>query len=204
MHDRLSKKFLWVTLFNLIITLVEFIGGIVSGSLALLSDAVHNLGDVGAILLSFFAHIVGQKSKNNRKTFGYKRAEILAAFTNAIILIVISGFLIVEAIRRFSNPVTIGGNVMLIVAVVGLLGNFVSMLAMHSDSKHNLNVKSTFLHMLSDAVSSVGVIVAAVVIKIWDVTWLDPAITIFPGLDCFEGSDSHRHRKYQYSDGIKS
>lgn len=182
MHDRLSKKFLWVTLFNLIITLVEFIGGIVSGSLALLSDAVHNLGDVGAILLSFFAHIVGQKSKNNMKTFGYKRAEILAAFTNAIILIVISGFLIVEAIRRFSNPVTIGGNVMLIVAVVGLLGNFVSMLAMHSDSKHNLNVKSTFLHMLSDAVSSVGVIVAAVVIKIWDVTWLDPAITIFVAL----------------------
>lgn len=182
MHDRLSKKFLWVTLFNLIITLVEFIGGIVSGSLALLSDAVHNLGDVGAILLSFFAHIVGQKSKNNRKTFGYKRAEILAAFTNAIILIVISGFLIVEAIRRFSNPVTIGGNVMLIVAVVGLLGNFVSMLAMHSDSKHNLNVKSTFLHMLSDAVSSVGVIVAAVVIKIWDVNWLDPAITIFVAL----------------------
>lgn len=71
---------------------------------------------------------------------------------------------------------------MLIVAVVGLLGNFVSMLAMHSDSKHNLNVKSTFLHMLSDAVSSVGVIVAAVVIKIWDVTWLDPAITIFVAL----------------------
>ncbi len=144
MHDRLSKKFLWVTVFNVVITLAEFIGGVVSGSLALLSDAVHNLGDVGAILLSFVSHRISQKHKNSKKTFGYKRAEILAAFTNAIILLVISGFLIVEALRRFSEPVEIGGNVMLVVSIVGLLGNFISMVVMHADSKRNLNVKSTF------------------------------------------------------------
>lgn len=182
MHDRLSKKFLWVTVFNVVITLAEFIGGVVSGSLALLSDAVHNLGDVGAILLSFVSHRISQKHKNSKKTFGYKRAEILAAFTNAIILLVISGFLIVEALRRFSEPVEIGGNVMLVVSIVGLLGNFISMIVMHADSKRNLNVKSTFLHMLSDAVSSVGVIVAAIFIKFWHITWLDPAITILVAL----------------------
>lgn len=182
MQDNLSKKFLWVTIFNLLITLVEFIGGIVSGSLALLSDAVHNLGDAGAILLSFVAHLIGKKRKNEKKTFGYKRAEILAAFSNALVLLVICVFLIVEAAKRFSEPREIVGNLMLVVSIVGLIGNFVSMLVMHTDSKHNMNVKSTFLHMLSDAVSSVGVIFAAVIIKYFGITWLDPVVTILVAL----------------------
>ncbi len=178
MHDNLSKKFLWVTLFNLVITLVEFIGGLFSGSLALLSDAVHNLGDAGAIMLSFVAHLISRKKKNNIKTFGYKRAEILAAFTNAVVLIVICVFLVVEAVKRFQEPAEIMGNVMLLVSIVGLIGNFVSMLVMHADSKNNMNVKSTFLHMMSDALSSVGVIIAAVFIKFFGWVWLDPVITI--------------------------
>lgn len=182
MKDQLSKKFLWVSLFNVIITVVEFVGGLISGSLALLSDAVHNLGDVGAILLSFFAHLLSRRDKDAQKTFGYKRAEVLAAFTNAVLLIVISVFLIFEAIKRFQEPVAIAGNLMLIVSIIGLLGNFVSMLVMHADSKNNMNVKSTFLHMLSDAVSSVGVIFAAIAIKFFNVQWLDPVVTILVAL----------------------
>lgn len=182
MKDNLSKKFLWVTLFNLLITLVEFIGGLVSGSLALLSDAVHNLGDAGAILLSFFAHLWSRKNKDTKKTFGYQRAEVLAAFTNAVALILISAFLVVEAIERFQKPTQITGNLMLIVSIIGLLGNFVSMLVMHADSQHNMNVKSTFLHMMSDAISSVGVIIAAVVIKFTQINWIDPVMTIIVAL----------------------
>lgn len=179
MHDNLSKKFLWVTAFNVIITVVEFIGGIISGSLALLSDAIHNLGDAGAILLSFFAHLLSRRDRDTKKTFGYQRAEVLAAFTNAILLLAISFFLIVEAIGRFSHPTQITGNLMLIVSIIGLLGNFISMIIMHQDSKNNLNVKSTFLHMMSDAVSSIGVIFAAIAIKFFDAQWLDPVMTIF-------------------------
>lgn len=178
MHDRTSVKFIWVMILNFIITIAEFIGGAFSGSLALVSDALHNLGDTGAIVLSFFAHLISKKSKDRIKTFGYQRAETLAAFTNGVILVVISAFLIIEAIERFLKPEPIKGNIMLVVALIGLIANLISMIAMHSDSKHNLNVKSTFLHMLSDALSSIAVVVGAIFIKIWHWEWLDPTLTI--------------------------
>ena len=178
MQDKTSVKFIWVMILNFIITIAEFLGGIFSGSLALLSDALHNLGDTGAIVLSFFAHLISKKSKDRIKTFGYERAETLAAFTNGVILVVISFFLIIEAIERFLKPEPIKGNIMLIVAIIGLIANLISMAAMHSDSKHNLNVKSTFIHMLSDALSSIVVVIGAIFIKIWHWEWLDPTLTI--------------------------
>lgn len=178
MTDKTSIKFILVTLLNFIITLAEFFGGIFSGSLALLSDALHNLGDTGAIVLSFVAHIISKKDKNIRKTFGYARAETLAAFTNGIILIVICFFLIIEAISRFADPEPIKGNLMLIVATIGLVANLISMIVMHADSRKNLNVKSTFIHMLSDALSSVAVVIGALMIKAWKCDWLDPVLTL--------------------------
>lgn len=182
MKDKTSVKFVWVTLLNFVITIAEIIGGVLSGSLALLSDALHNLGDTGAIFLSFIAHLISKKRKNKVKTFGYERAETLAAFTNGIVLIVICFFLMVEACIRFAKPEPIKGNLMLIVAIIGLAANVISMVTMHSDSKKNLNVKSTFVHMFSDALSSVVVVIGALIIKRWQIDWLDPVLTIIVSL----------------------
>ncbi len=180
--DHTTKRYVFVTLLNVVITIAEFLGGIFSGSLALLSDAVHNLSDVGAIVLSFVAHLISRRSRNQHKTFGYERAETLAAFTNGVILIVISVVLFVEAIQRFWEPEHIHGGIMLVVSIIGLVTNLISMFAMHRDSKGNLNVRSTFIHMLSDALSSVAVVIGAIFIYFWNVTLLDPVLTILVSL----------------------
>ena len=157
MKDKSSLRYFWVTLLNIIITIAEFIGGAVSGSLALLSDAVHNLSDVGSIILAFVANLIAKRKRNNSKTFGYDRAEILAAFTNGIILIVISIYLSIEGIQRFSHPEPIKGKIMLIVSLIGLAANLISMLVVMKEAKTSLNAKATFLNMLSDAITSVAV-----------------------------------------------
>ena len=178
MKDKSSLRYFWVTLLNIIITIAEFIGGAVSGSLALLSDAVHNLSDVGSIILAFVANLIAKRKRNNSKTFGYDRAEILAAFTNGIILIVISIYLFIEGIQRFSHPEPIKGKIMLIVSLIGLAANLISMLVVMKEAKTNLNAKATFLNMLSDAITSVAVVIGAIVISIWKIYWVDPVLTI--------------------------
>ena len=169
MKDKSSLCYFWVTLLNIIITIAEFIGGAVSGSLALLSDAVHNLSDVGSIILAFVANLIAKRKRNNSKTFGYDRAEILAAFTNGIILI---------GIQRFSHPEPIKGKIMLIVSLIGLAANLISMLVVMKEAKTSLNAKATFLNMLSDAITSVAVVIGAIVISIWKIYWVDPVLTI--------------------------
>lgn len=173
-----TKKFFWVTVLNAFITAVEIAGGILSGSLALLSDAVHNLSDTISIALSFFAWKISGKEKNMRKTYGYKRAQIIAAFINASTLIAISIFLVFEGIKRFTNPETINTSLMIGVAVFGLLANLFSMLLLEKDSHGNMNVRSAYLHMMGDMVSSVGVLLGGVAIRVWGILWIDPAITI--------------------------
>lgn len=180
-HDTANlsgKKIFWVTVLNATITVTEIVGGILSGSLALLSDAIHNLSDTVAIALSYVANKVAQRPKNPRKTFGYKRAEILAAFINATVLLAISAFLIIEAIRRWRDPETIDGTLMIIVAVIGLVANLVSVYLLEKDSHHSLNIKSSYLHLLGDTVSSVGVVIGGIAIRIWGVTWIDPLVTL--------------------------
>ncbi|WP_353989261.1 cation diffusion facilitator family transporter [Pediococcus argentinicus] len=173
-----GKRFFCVTLLNLVITVAEFLGGIFSGSLALLSDAIHNLGDSAAIVMAYVANRISKRGSNHSKTFGYRRAEILASFLNALFLILISVFLMVEAIKRFSNPEPINGSLMLIVAIIGLLANFVSAGLLSKGSKNNLNIKATYLHVLSDALSSVGVIFGALMIQFFKITWVDPVVTM--------------------------
>ena len=173
-----GRKIFWVTVLNATITVTEIVGGILSGSLALLSDAIHNLSDTVAIALSYVANKVAQRPKNPRKTFGYKRAEILAAFVNATVLLAISAFLIIEAIRRWRDPETIDGTLMIIVAVIGLVANLVSVYLLEKDSHHSLNIKSSYLHLLGDTVSSVGVVIGGIAIRIWGVTWIDPLVTL--------------------------
>lgn len=173
-----GKKIFWVTLLNATITIAEIVGGILSGSLALLSDAVHNLSDTIAIALSYFANKIAQKPKDAKRTYGYKRAEILSAFINSAVLLTISILLIFEAFKRWRSPESINGTLMMTVAFIGLVANFISVFLLEKDSHENLNIKSSYLHLLSDTVSSVGVLVGGIAIKLWGVVWIDPIITI--------------------------
>lgn len=152
---------LWISiLLNGIITLAEFVGGILSGSLALLSDALHNLNDTVSLGISLVARKISGRDANTGKTFGYKRAEIIGALINLVTLVIIALFLIKEGIERFYNPQPIDGTVMFVVAVIGLLGNVITAVLLYRSSKDNLNIRSAYIHILSDGLSSVGVIVA--------------------------------------------
>ncbi len=177
-----KSKLLISVLLNAIITLAEFIGGILSNSLALLSDAVHNLSDTMAITISYFAMRIGKKKSTTKNTFGYKRIEILAALFNAVVLIVISIYLFFEAYERFINPEPIKSKLMFIVASIGLLGNLISVLLLHRDSSHNLNIRAAYMHLIGDTLSSVGVIIGSILIYYWNITWLDPLLTILIGI----------------------
>ena len=173
-----GRKIFWVTVLNLSITVAEVVGGLLSGSLALLSDSLHNLSDTVAIALSYIANKVAQRPKNPKKTYGYKRTEILAALINSTVLLAISMFLIVEAIQRWRHPETIDGTLMIVVAVIGLIANLASVYLLEKDSHHSLNIKSSYLHLLSDTISSLGVVFGGIAIKVWDFTWIDPLITL--------------------------
>ncbi|NJE07436.1 cation transporter [Thermococcus sp. M39] len=163
---------------NFIITLAEVIGGILSGSLALLSDALHNFSDAMSLLLSYIAIRIGEREKNEKYTFGYKRAEILTAFVNSTVLVGVSLFLFTEAYKRFKHPNPIDTGLMLIVAIIGLIANLISVLLLHGHSHESINVRSAYLHLLSDTLSSVAVIIGGFAIRYWGILWIDPAITI--------------------------
>ena len=174
---------LWISiLLNLVITLAQFIGGLVSNSLALLSDAAHNLNDTLSLGIVLYACKIGQKKADSANTFGYKRAEIIGALINLITLIIIALVLIKEGIERFMDPVSIDGSIMLWVAVIGLLGNVVTAILLHSQRKENLNMKSAYLHILSDAISSVGVILGGWLILYYQWYWVDSVLTISIGI----------------------
>ncbi len=153
---------------------VEVTGGIISGSLSLLGDALHMARDVASLLISLTAIKISRKPPAGQKTFGYHRYEILAAFLNGILLVGISLWIFYEGVKRFRNPVVIKGGVMLAVAAVGLAVNIVAALVLHGS--HDLNIKSAFLHVLTDTLSSAAVIIGAVVIMLTGARWVDPAL----------------------------
>ncbi len=173
-----SFKVGFTIILNLIIGLAEVIGGLISGSLSLISDALHNFSDAVAIIISYIAIKISKISKTEEFTFGFKRAEILAALINASALLIISFFLILEAVERFYHPNTIGAKVMFIVALIGLVANIAGALLLRPESKNSLNLKSAYLHLFSDAVTSMAVLLGAVCIHYWSIYWLDPLLTI--------------------------
>ncbi len=177
-----ERNLLIAVVLNFTITAAEIVGGILSNSLALLSDALHNLGDGFAVLLAYIAHRVSKRESNQRKTFGYKRIEILAAFINSIILVAICVFLIFEAAERFRNPAPIKGAIMFSVAVVGLAANLVAMILLRSDSEKNINIRAAYLHLIGDTLSSVVVIIGGLLIWKFGIYWLDPLITVLISL----------------------
>jgi len=181
-HQINSKNLLYATLLNFGITVVEVIGGLMSNSLSLLSDALHNLTDAIAVLIAYIANKTGNRQANIRKTFGYKRIEILAALINGIVLVAISVYLFYEAYKRFINPEEIKGMIMLVVATAGLIANLVAVFILQKDSKHNINVKAAYVHLIGDTLSSVAVIIGGVLIHFYNIYWIDPLVTVLVGL----------------------
>lgn len=174
-----SEKNLFITIaLNFFITIAEVIGGFISGSLSLISDALHNFSDGIAIIITYIAMRLSKKPKTFKYTFGLKRAEIIAAIINASTLIIISFFLIKEAIERFYNPSPITGSLMLVVAALGLIANIAGTLLLKKGSANNLNIRAAYFHLLSDAVSSLAVIIGAVFIIFYKIYWIDPLLTI--------------------------
>jgi len=177
-----GNRLLAATLLNLLISIAEIIGGILSNSLSLISDALHNLSDALATFIAWVANRISKRPSNAKRTFGYKRIEILAAFINAMILVVISFYLFYEAVLRLLEPQQVKGTLMLIVAVIGLLANLVAVLLLRGDAGKNINVKAAYLHLLGDTMTSVAVILGGVLIIFFKVYWIDPVITIIIGL----------------------
>ncbi|NJD22774.1 MAG: cation transporter [Melioribacter sp.] len=169
-------------LLNFVITIAQIIGGVISGSLALISDALHNFSDGIAVILSYIAIKLKQKDNSHRHTFGLKRAEILAAVINSAVLIIIYFFLFYEAISRFLEPHKIEAVTMTIVAFIGLVANIIGTLLLKRDSKDSINIRSSYVHLLGDSVSSVAVILGGIAIALWNVVWIDPLLTVLIGI----------------------
>jgi len=175
------RLFVTMTL-NFIITVAEIVGGLLSGSLALLSDALHNFSDGISMVISYIAIRLKLRPNTFRHTFGLKRAEVFAAVINSSALLAITVFLFIEAANRFAHPEPIRGTVMLVVASVGLAANVVGSVLLHRGAKNSMNIKAAYLHLFTDAISSVGVILGGIAISLWHIYWIDPVLTILIGL----------------------
>jgi len=178
-HHEVNDKNLSISIFlNIGITLAQIIAGFISGSLSLLSDALHNFSDVISLVLSLFAHRLSKKEANEIRTFGYKRAEIIAAFINSATLIFVALFLIYEAIIRFSNPIQISTELVIWLSILGIAFNGFSALILKKDADHNLNMKSAYLHLFTDMMASVAVLLGGILMKYFQWFWVDIVITL--------------------------
>ena len=174
-----GNRLLFSIVLNIIITVAQVIGGLISGSLALISDAVHNLSDVISLIISYIANLLTNNKKQTlHKTFGFKRAEIIAAFINSATLIIIAVFLAIEAVKRFNNPQEIGSEIVIWLASIAILGNGLSVLLLRRDANHNLNMRSAYLHLITDMLTSVAVLIGGLLMKYYEIYWLDALLTI--------------------------
>ncbi len=161
---KFKRKLKFVLLLLCTFFAVELTAGFLTHSLALISDAGHMLTDIFAILVSLFGFKIAEGKATKNKTYGFYRAEIIAAFINGIMLILISGYILIEAFERFKNPPYVKGLEMLIIAFLGLIVNIVAGLIIFSERKENLNMRSAYLHILGDTLGSIGAISAGIVI----------------------------------------
>lgn len=177
--DNVSRQKLGLTiLLNLGITLAQFIGGILSGSVALLSDAAHNFSDVISLIVTFTANRLAKKRATSDKTFGYKRAEIIAAFINAISLVLLSIWLIIESVQRLLTPEAVNEITVIYLSLVAIAGNGLSVYLLYRQTDKNLNIKSAYVHLLSDLMASVVVLIGGISIYFYGWYWIDPLLGV--------------------------
>ncbi|MCI0334282.1 MAG: cation diffusion facilitator family transporter [Planctomycetes bacterium] len=173
-----DRRLIIAVALNLLLTVVEAVAGLLAGSLALLADALHNFNDCGSLIIALIARRIGRRPSDDRRTFGYRRAEIIGALINLTILVVIGLFLIYEAIARVFDPQQIDGWIVVVVAAVALVVDVATAALLLAMSRGNLNLRAAYLHNLGDAFSSVGVIVAGVMILGFGVYWVDAGVTL--------------------------
>ena len=173
-----GKNLLFSIVLNLVITIAQVIGGLISGSLALISDALHNFSDVLSLIFSYVAHKLSKKKASVNQTFGYKRAELIAAFVNAMTLIIVALFLVYGAIERFFNPQFIASELVIWLSILGIVVNGLSALMLKNDADKNLNMKSAYLHLFTDMLASVAVLIGGLLMKYFQMFWVDSVMTL--------------------------
>lgn len=178
MPEGINRALIAGIVLNSAFVIVQAVAGFITGSMALLSDAGHNLSDVASLALALMAFRLARVKPSHSFTYGYKKTTILAALTNAVILFITIGMLGYESVHRLFNPVPIAGGVVAIVAAVGIVVNFGSAFLFFRNREHDLNTKGAYLHLLADGLVSLGVVVAGLVIRYTDWFWLDGAISI--------------------------
>ena len=177
-HEVKAKNLVYSILLNLLITIAQVVGGIISGSLALISDALHNFSDVLSLIFSLVANKLSKRKASIDQTFGLKRAELIAAFINASTLIIVAFILIYGAIDRFIHPHDIKSNLVIWLAALGIAVNGLSVILLKKDADHNLNMKSAYLHLLTDMMASIAVLVGGLLMKFYGWYWVDSVMTI--------------------------
>lgn len=177
-HDLKGRNLLISILLNVLITISQVVGGIISGSLALISDALHNFSDVVSLAVSYIAIKYSKKQASLNKTFGYKRSEIIAAFINAATLMIVAIYLVYEAIIRFFNPKEIESGLVIWLALLGIVVNGFSVLLLRKSARDNMNIGSAYLHLFTDMLASIAVLVGGLLMKYFAWFWVDSVLTI--------------------------
>lgn len=194
-NDLKGRNLLIAIVLNIAITIAQAVGGVISGSLALLSDALHNFSDVISLIVSYIADRYSKKAASVDKTFGYKRAEIIAAFVNASSLLIVAAYLIYEAILRLITPREIESDLVIWLALLGIILNGLSVILLRKEAKENMNMRSAYLHLFSDMSASVAVLIGGLIMKFYGWYWIDSALTVliavyllFMGYDLLKNS----------------
>ncbi len=179
-----ERRVFLVLIITLMICLLEFIGGIIAGSFALIADAGHMLTDSASLFICYFAALIARRDADSKKTYGYFRVEILAALINGTLLIMLSLFVFYNGIKRFFVPFEINGNIMFLVSVVGLIANFIGIILLKGHF-HNLNIKGALLHIIGDTLSSVGIVLGSILIIFFNLNVVDALLSILIGAIIF-------------------
>jgi cobalt-zinc-cadmium efflux system protein len=178
-HREVNKRNIFVTIIlNTIITVAQLIGGLLSGSMALISDATHNFSDVLSLIVSFVAEKLSGRKQTLKQTYGYKRAGIFAAFFNAATLLVIATILVWEAVNRLIHPEPIAGLIIIYLAALSIVLNGLSVVLLKRDSEGSMNMRSAYLHLLTDMMTSIAVLAGGFAIKYFEWYWIDGALSI--------------------------
>ncbi len=173
-----DRRLMLAIIANMLLTVAQVAGGIVSGSLSLVADALHNFSDASSLLIAWLARRIGRQPADDLRTFGYRRAEVIAALVNLVSLVIIGLYLIYEAVWRIFQPQVIEGWIVVIVAGVALVVDVATAVLTWTMSKHSMNIRAAFLHNVSDALASVGVVVAGSLILLYGWYWTDTLLTL--------------------------
>ncbi|MCB0366166.1 MAG: cation transporter [Bdellovibrionaceae bacterium] len=177
-HDLHGRQLVWAVVINVVLTLVQLVGGLMSGSLALVADAVHNFSDAGSLAIAAFARKVAGLPASERMTYGYGRAEILGALVNSTTLVIVGLYLLYESVDRFLHPQPIDGWVVIAVAGVALVVDVITALLTFKGAKDSVNIRAAFVHNVSDALASVVVIISGSIILLMNWYWVDLVATV--------------------------